>query len=147
MSSASNYLETGVLEHILQNEDIPLIGDAAGLQASATAGSLYVALHAADPGEGGDQETNECSYTDYARVAVARNTSEWDVSGAVGSNLNVVLFAIAGSDETATHFSVGTAATGGGEILWADEITSGPLDVTTGNRPRFPAGSITITVA
>lgn len=31
-------------------------------------GNVYVSLHTADPGEGGDQTTNEVSYTSYARV-------------------------------------------------------------------------------
>jgi archaellum component FlaG (FlaF/FlaG flagellin family) len=70
--SKSNTFETDLLGLIFNNTDITLIGDAAGLQNSATAGSLYVSLHTADPGEAGDQITNETAYTNYARVAVAR---------------------------------------------------------------------------
>ena len=38
---------------------------------SSVAGSLYVSLHTADPGVGGGQNTNEATYSGYARVAVA----------------------------------------------------------------------------
>ena len=56
---------------MFNNTDFANIGDAGGLQNSATAGSLYVSLHTADPGEAGSQTTNEANYTSYARVAVA----------------------------------------------------------------------------
>ena len=70
--SKSNAFETSLLGLLFNNTDIANIGDAAGLQNSAAAGSLYLALHTADPGEAGDQTTNECTYGSYARVAVAR---------------------------------------------------------------------------
>lgn len=45
------------------NTDWAVVGDAAGLQNSAAAGSLYLSLHTASPGEAGDQSTSEISYT------------------------------------------------------------------------------------
>lgn len=48
---------------LLNNTDWANIGDAAGLQNSVAAGSFYLSLHTADPGEGGNQSTNEISYT------------------------------------------------------------------------------------
>ena len=45
------------------NTDWAVVGDAAGLQNSVAAGSLYLSLHTASPGEGGTQATNEISYT------------------------------------------------------------------------------------
>lgn len=48
---------------LLNNTDWANIGDAGGLQNSAAAGSLYLSLHTSSPGEGGDQTTNEISYT------------------------------------------------------------------------------------
>jgi hypothetical protein len=48
---------------LLTNIDWANIGDAGGLQNSASAGDLYLSLHTASPGVGGDQETNEISYT------------------------------------------------------------------------------------
>ena len=51
------------LELFFKNTDWAVVGDAAGLQNSATAGSLYLSLHTSSPGEGGTQATNELSYT------------------------------------------------------------------------------------
>lgn len=48
---------------LLNNTDWANVGDAAGLQNSATAGSLYLSLHTSSPGEGGTQATNEISYS------------------------------------------------------------------------------------
>ena len=57
--SKSNTFENDLLLLVFNNTDITLIGDAAGLQNSAAAGSLYVSLHTSDPDEDGDQTTNE----------------------------------------------------------------------------------------
>ena len=51
--SKSNTFENDLLQLLFNNVDIADIGDAAGIQNSATAGSLYLALHTADPGEAG----------------------------------------------------------------------------------------------
>lgn len=45
------------------NTDWAVVGDAAGLQNSASAGSLYLSLHTSSPAEAGNQSTNEISYT------------------------------------------------------------------------------------
>lgn len=80
--SMSNASETNLLNLLFNNVDWPNVGDAAGLQNSATAGSFYVALHSSDPGDAGNQTTNEVSYTGYARVDVARSAGGFTVSGA-----------------------------------------------------------------
>ena len=48
---------------LLNNTDWAAVGDAGGLQNSATAGSLYLSLHTSSPGEGGSQTTNEIAYS------------------------------------------------------------------------------------
>lgn len=53
--SLTNAAETAVLTLLFNNTDWANIGDAAGLQNSATAGSFYVSLHTADPTETGTQ--------------------------------------------------------------------------------------------
>ncbi|MTW08909.1 hypothetical protein GM524_13670, partial [Streptococcus pneumoniae] len=45
--SKTNTFENDLLLLVFNNTDITLIGDAAGLQNSAAAGSLYVSLHTA----------------------------------------------------------------------------------------------------
>lgn len=79
--SKSNAFETALLGLLFENTAIANLGDAGGLRASATAGSLYFSLHTADPGEAGDQTTSECTYTSYARVAVARSSAGFTVTG------------------------------------------------------------------
>jgi hypothetical protein len=143
--SKSNTFETDLLNLIFLNTDITLIGDAAGLQNSATAGSLYVSLHTADPGEAGSQTTNETAYTNYARVAVARTGGGWTVSGNTVSNAALVQFPQCGvTGATLTHFGVGTDSSGAGKLLYSGALTSS-LAVSSGIQPQFAAGDLDIT--
>ncbi len=143
--SKSNTFENDLLLLIFNNTDITLIGDAAGLQNSAAAGSLYVSLHTADPGEAGDQTTNETAYTNYARVAVARTVGGWTVSGNTVSNAALVQFAQCGvTGATLTHFGVGTDASGAGKLLYSGALTAS-LAVSSGIQPQFAAGDLDIT--
>lgn len=129
--SKSNACENGLLELIFKNTDFALIGDAAGLQNSATAGSLYVSLHTADPGEAGDQTTSEATYTSYARVAVARSGAGWVVTANSVSPASAIAFpAGTGGSGTVTHFGVGTASSGAGVLLYSGAVTP---NIVTGN--------------
>lgn len=47
--SKSTAFETAFLNHIFANAAIANVGDATGLPASSTAGSLYFSLHTGDP--------------------------------------------------------------------------------------------------
>lgn len=142
--SKSNTFENDLLLLIFNNTDIALIGDAGGIQNSAAAGSLYVSLHTSDPGEAGDQTTNEANYTGYARVAVARTAGGWTVTGNVAENAAVITFGIctAGSN-TITHFGIGTSSAGAGKLLYSGTTSS--LAVSTNITPEFPAGGIDVT--
>lgn len=135
--SKGNTFENELLLHVFNNADIPLIGDAAGLQNSAAAGSLYVSLHTADPGEAGDQTTSEVTYGSYARQAVARASGAggWNVSGNAVNNVDAVTFPLgtSGSVVNATYFAVGTASSGAGKILYSGAITSPGAGIPTGN--------------
>ena len=84
--SMTNAAEANLLNLLFLNIDWANIGDAAGLQNSATAGSFYISLHSADPGEAGNQSTNEISYTGYARVAVNRTAGGWTLTTSTISN-------------------------------------------------------------
>jgi hypothetical protein len=147
--SKTNAFETDLLNHIFTNAAISDIGDASGLPAAATAGSLYISLHTADPGEAGDQTTNEVTtgaYDTYARVAVARNGTQWTVSGNSATNANEIAFpaATGGSGATVTHFGIGTSATLAGNLLYYGALT-GSLAVSSGITPRFAATQLTVT--
>ena len=143
--SMSNVSETALLNIIFKNLAWANIGDASGLQPSATAGNLYIALHTDDPGEGGDQTTSEANYTGYARVAVARGAG-WTVSGNQVSNAATVQFGECSSGTNAvTYFSVGTAASGAGSIIYSGSL-SAPRTISSGITPLFNAGALTGTV-
>jgi hypothetical protein len=106
---------------------------------------LYLAFHTADPGEAGSQTTSEATYTSYARVAVARTSGGWTVSGNSVSNAALVQFPqCTGSTNTLTHLSVGTLASGAGQILYSGALNSS-LSVSSGIQPQFALGAITLT--
>jgi len=138
----SNEAETDFLEHLFQNAAWPNVGDASGLQPSAAAGNLYISLHTDDPGEAGDQTTNEADYTSYARVAVARSGAGFTVAGNNCSNTAEVAFpACTGGSNTITYFGIGTAASGTGHLL-ASGALSASLAVSSGITPKFAAGEM-----
>lgn len=140
--SKTNSWETAMLSLLFANSNAANIGDATGLRGSTTAGSLYLSLHTADPGESGDQTTSEIAYTSYARVAVARNGTAITVSGNAAALAALTSFpAGTGGTGTATHFGIGTAASGVGVLLY-----SGPLSpsIVCGNgvTPQINAGTL-----
>jgi len=143
--SKGNTFENELLLLIFNNTAIALIGDASGLQPSATAGSLYITLHTADPGEAGTATTNEAAYTSYARVAQARSGAGWTVTGNAVTNAALIQFPqCTGSSETLTHFGVTTASSGGTKLLYKGALSSS-LAVSSGIQPQFAAGDLDIT--
>lgn len=143
--SKSNTFENDLLLLVFNNTDITLIGDAAGLQNSAAAGSLYISLHTSDPGEAGAQNTNETTYTNYARVAVARSGAGWTVTGNAVENTSAVTFATCGATgATLTHTGVGAETSGAGKLLYSGALTAS-LAVSSGITPEFAAGAFDCT--
>lgn len=142
--SKSNAWETALLQHLFQNANVANIGDATGLRGSTSAGSLYISLHTSDPGEGGSQTTNEATYTSYARVAVARTSGAWDVTGNNASNLAAINFPqCTGGSNTITHFGIGTDPTGAGTLLYKGALTAS-LGVSNGITPSFAIGDLDV---
>lgn len=147
--SASNAAENSLLLLLFNNTNIANVGDATGVRGSTTAGSLFIALHTADPGEAGDQTTSEAAYTSYARVAVARSGAGFTVSGTAPTqvaNAAAVTFpACTGSTAVCTHFSVGVATSGASVILASGALTAS-LSVSNGITPSFAIGQLTVTL-
>lgn len=144
--SKSNTFETELLRLIFNNVDIPNIGDAAGLQNSATAGNLYVCLHTADPGEAGNAATSEATYTGYARVAVARTSGGWTVTGNNVTNTADIVFGTATGGtfpEVLTHWSVCKEVSGPSVIIYKGSMSSA-LEVNLNIAPRIIAGALNI---
>ncbi len=121
------------------------IADLAENDTTAPLTVLEVALHTADPGEAGSQTTSEATYTGYARVAVNRNAGGWTVAANAVSNTAAITFgACTAVPNVITHFSVGTAHTGAGKILYSGALTAS-LSVSAGITPSFAAGELDIT--
>jgi hypothetical protein len=140
--SLSNVAETALLNHIFTNASIANVGDAAGLPASAAAGNLYISLHTADPGEAGDQSTNEVAYTGYARRPVARSGAGWTVAGNSCTNAAAITFGTCTANPTtATHFGIGTVVSGVGTLLFSGTITGG-LTIPVNGTPEFAIGAM-----
>jgi hypothetical protein len=142
--SATNAAEAAVLSLIFENANWANIGDATGLRGSSTAGVFYISLHTSDPGETGSQTTNETSYTNYARVSVARSTAGWTVSGNNCSNDSAITFAQCGATgATITHFGIGTDSSGAGNLVFKGALDSS-LAVSNGITPSFAAGALDV---
>jgi len=106
--------------------------------------NLYVALHTADPGEAGDQTTNEADYTGYLRVAVSRDGAGWTVSGNQASNTSEVTFPeCTGGANTITHVSIGLVSSGASQILYSGALTAS-INISALITPRFPAGTLAV---
>jgi hypothetical protein len=145
--SKSDAWENALLLLVFNNTNVANIGDATGLRGSTAAGSLYLSMHTADPGEAGTQTTNEVTtgaYTGYARVALARATGAggFTVTGSSVSPAANVDFpaCTGGTGATLTHFGVGTAASGVGVLLYKGAI-SPTIVVSNGVTPRLTTGS------
>ena len=139
-----NTFENDLLKLIFNATAIANIADNA---ATSPLTNLYVSLHTGDPGEAGNQTTNETSYGSYVRVAVARGTSGWTVTNNSVTNAAGVTFAQCSSGTASiTHFAIGTASTGTGKVLYKGALTSPTsLAVSSGVQPQFAASSLTVT--
>lgn len=144
-----NTAQSDLLKILIQNVAWANLGDAAGVQPSAAAGSIFIALHTASPGAAGTQTTSEAAYTNYARVAVARSAAGWTVSGTSPTqvaNVAATTFPQSTSGpETESHFSAGRATSGAGEILWFGALNAN-LVVNNLITPSFAIGTLVLNI-
>ena len=143
--SKSDEFENDLLLLIFNNTDIATVGDATGLRGSTTPGSLYLSLHTSDPGDAvTNPTTTETTYTGYARVAVARSTSGWTVTGNSVSPAADVDFGecTAAPGGALSHFAVtgGTTGTGDQLVLYSGTLTPN-ITMATGVIPRIKSTS------
>ncbi len=136
--SKSNACETDLLKLLFNNTTWAGVGDTTGIVGSSTAGSLFISLHTSDPGEAGDQTTNEISYTGYSRVAVARTSGGWTISGNSVSPAATISFGqmTAGAGGTVTHWGVGKSSSGAGELLYSGTVSPN-ISVANGVTPQL----------
>jgi hypothetical protein len=143
--SASNAFENDLMLLMFNNTNIANIGDATGLRGSVSAGSWFVGLHTADPGEAGNQSTSEAAYTGYARVAVARSSGGFTVSGTAPTqvvNAAVITFGTSTSGTpTITHFSLGYESSGTTKIALSGALNT-PQVINIGGTNSFAPGAL-----
>jgi hypothetical protein len=148
--SMGDAYETSLLTLEFNNTNIANVGDATGLRGSTTAGSFFVALHTADPGEAGSQVTSEATFTSYARQGVARSSAGWTIAGNQVSNAALITFPQnTGSDQDVTHFSIGVATSGASvSVRYGPLIASGatwlPFTATAADTITIPGHTFSV---
>lgn len=120
-----------------QGVAVPNLADNA---ASSPLTDLFVSLHVASPAAG-DQSTNECTYTSYARVNVARSGAGWDVSGTDVQPMSDIVFpTCTGGAEIATWFGIGTVSSGAGVLMYCGPL-SPTITIANTVTPKIKAAS------
>lgn len=145
--SATNALETAVLNLLFNNSDITNVGDAAGLVGSSGAGSTQLALASVAFDDTDTVLTaDELSYTGYSRPTQARSAGGWTVSGDTADNAALIQFGemTAGGPETAVHCGLGFIATG--DILRLHADLNSDLVINDGVNPQFAIGAMAWTL-
>ena len=133
--SATNYLELGLLDHLLGGPDF------------TRPANVYFALFTAAPGESGGG--TEASGGNYARVALTNNNTNFAAATApsgVGTKLNATMIAFqqaTGAWGTVTHFGIFDASSGGNLLIYGTLTTA--RAVVTGDTPRFLANAFSLT--
>lgn len=137
--SKGNTFENDLLKLIF---NATTINDLAENDTTSPATNLYVSLHTSDPGEAGDQTTNETAYTGYARVAVARTSGGWTVTANSVSPVANIDFGecTASAGGAITHFAVGTNSSGAGKLLYSGTVTPN-ITMAVGVIPRLKTTS------
>jgi len=123
------------------------IANIADNAAASPLANLFVALHTANPGASGTQQTSEAAYTSYGRATVARTTGGWTASSAQSTSpVSAITFpAATGGSETETFGSVGVAISGATKLLYSGAVTPN-IVVSSGVTPQLTTGS-TVTEA
>jgi hypothetical protein len=109
--------------------------------------TISVALHTADPGDPGTQQTSESAYTNYARQTPARTTGGWTASSAGSTSpvANIDFPSSGASGTTITYFSTGKTSSGATDIFWSGTVTPNIAVGAAGVIPRLTTAS-TITL-
>lgn len=108
-----------------------------------------IALHTASPGVGGTQQTNETTYTGYARETVSKSAAGWTLTGTEIVNDNDIEFAecTAGATQTIKYITLGRGSGGSHEIGYIIELDPADwIDISQNIVPRIPAGLISVNI-
>jgi hypothetical protein len=143
MASMTDAFETSLGLHIFQNADVANVGDAAGLQNSAAAGTTQLALHTSALTDADTLLTaTEVAYTGYTRPTQARSAAGWSSSGDTISNAAEILFGemTAGGPDTVVHLGLGLLGSGNQLDLHQDLLAD--LVINNGVNPRLAIGTL-----
>ena len=137
--SKGNTFENDFLLLIFNATAIANIADDAGVSPLT---NLYTSLHTANPGEAGNQATNETAYTNYVRVTIARSAAGWTVTDNSVSPVANIDFPECGATpgNPITHFGIGIAASGAGKLLYSGTVTPN-ITMAAGVIPRIKTTS------
>jgi hypothetical protein len=139
--SKSDACENALLLLLFNNTNFANVGDATGLRGSTTAGSFWLSLHTADPGDTGTATTSETSYTGYGRVAVARSGAGFVVTAnSVSPAANADFGECTAGTATITYFGVVTSSSGAGTLMYSGGV-SPSISVSSGVIPRIKSSS------
>lgn len=139
--SASDYLEKKLLDAVLSQVALPAIG------------TVYVALFtdantATQRDAGTVTEVPTGTWTNYARIAVTNNATQWPAASGVTAtkqNANPVSFGTVSSTGTVTvtAFGIYDASTAGNLLFWGDLAASKVIN--NGDTVSFAANQVSIT--
>ena len=133
--SKSDYLENALLDHVLGGGDY------------ARPATVYVALYTAAPADaGGGTEVATGDWSDYARVAVTNNDTNWPAaSGGAKANGTEIDFGTATiiTPITVVAFAILDAASGGNFMHWGDLTAN--KQIVNGTQVKFPVGDLDVT--
>lgn len=92
---------------------------------------------------------NECDFTNYAAITVARNTSNWAAPGsrAIANAVDFAFPAAGSGSQNMRYICLCDAATSGEIIAYHDLGAGGQVAITSGKIVRIPAGDFDIDVA
>lgn len=141
MAGKTDVFENDFLRLLFNGTAIANIADNA---ASSPLTNLYMSLHTADPTDAAasGQSTNETTYTGYARVAVARTSGGWTVTGNSVSPVATISFGTCSAGTaTITHVGIGTLSSGTGKLLMTGSL-SPSISVSTGVVPQITTASM-----
>ncbi len=141
MAGKTDVFENDFLKLLFQGTAIANIADNAS---ASPLTNLYLSLHTADPTDAvaSGQSTNETTYTGYARVAVARTSGGWTVTGNSVSPVATISFgACTAGTATITHVGIGTASSGTGKMLMTGAL-SPSISVASGVVPQITTASM-----
>jgi hypothetical protein len=127
-------LEQDVLRAVFQGAPLPDYG-----------AQLYVSLHTAMPGRMADQTDFEVSTGGYRRIAVGRSASGWSIDddGRAMNGVEIRFPTCTEGSARATHFAIGTRASGAGRILHRGSLRSA-IDIGLNVRVEIPVGGLVI---